>query len=75
MSGNKYWNKIERLRQMDRKVKNLQHQINREAMNLLTEIQSNRVKVPAGFTWDQLITDSKLSKETWNQFIEKSKLR
>jgi hypothetical protein len=75
MTVRKYYNKVERLRQMARKVENLQYQINREAMSLLIEIQSNRVKVPEGFTWEQLIQDSKLTKETWNTIIERSKLR
>lgn len=75
MTVNKYYNKIERLRQMNRKVEHLQYQINKEALSLLSEIQGNRVKVPKGFTWDQLLSDSKLTKETWNTIIERSKLR
>lgn len=75
MTVNKYFNKTERLRQMNRKVEKLQDQINREALSLLVEIQGNRVKVPKGFTWAQLIQDSRLTKETWNTIIERSKLR
>lgn len=75
MTANKYYNKTERLRQMVRKVENLQYQINKEALILLTEIQSNRVVVPKDFNQERLIQDSKLSIETWNTIIERSKLK
>lgn len=75
MSISKYYNKTERLRQMSRKMERLSEQVNKEAMILLSEIQSNQVKTPSSFTPDQLCEDTKLSKEQWNRIIEKSKLR
>jgi hypothetical protein len=75
MTVDKYYNKVERLRQMVRKVEKLQYQINREALSLISEIQGNRVRVPKDFTWDRFCQDTKLTKETWNTIIERSKLR
>jgi hypothetical protein len=75
MTVDKYYNKVERLRQMVRKVEKLQYQINKEALSLVSEIQSNRVRVPKDFTWERLVQDTKLTRESWNTIIERSKLR
>jgi hypothetical protein len=75
MTVDKYYNKVERLRQMVHKVEKLQYQINKEALSLVSEIQSNRVRVPKDFTWERLVQDTKLTRESWNTIIERSKLR
>lgn len=71
----KYYNKTMRLRQMNQKVKILQHQINNEAISLIKEIDSNRVTVPKDFTWETLRTDSRLDIESWNKILTELKTR